>query len=69
MSHVVTSKYYCDRCGKEIPFSVVKPTLYYNLNLDNLWLSIYEWREKECQLCHECGEKMVKFLNGAELVE
>ena len=67
MSRVTTNKYYCDRCGNEIPFENIKPTLYYNLNLDNSWLCFYEWREKEYELCNECGEKMVKFLKGAEL--
>ena len=69
MSKKTITTYYCDRCGNEIRFEHIKPTLYYNLNLDNSWLSFYERREKEYELCNECGEKMVKFLKGAELTE
>lgn len=67
MSRVTTVKCYCDRCGNEIPFEHIKPTLHYKLILSNSWLYIHDWGEKECELCNECGEKMAKFLKGAEL--
>lgn len=69
MSRVTTHKYYCDRCGNEIPFEHVKPTFYYNLNLDNSWGVFYESKNRHYELCHECGKKLVKFIKNEELTD
>lgn len=69
MSRVVTAKYYCDRCGKEIDFEHIIPTLTHYFILDNSWRSLYESKKMHYELCYECGKKLTKFLKNEELTD
>ena len=69
MSRVTTHKYYCDRCGKEIPFEHVTPTFAHYLILGNSWVTLYESKDRYYELCHECGKKLAKFIKNEELTD
>lgn len=62
-----TVKYYCDRCGKEIVFKPLLPTLYYCIALSSSKLEWLEGSSHEKQLCNKCGEELKQFLDGTEL--
>lgn len=64
-----TTIYYCDRCNKEIPFTDIKPTFYYNIEFGNSDWSFYEGRKKKHELCYDCGKELAKFLDGAQIIK
>lgn len=59
----------CDRCGKTIAATTVQKigvvAWRYNLiDRNRGWRTSYE-----CDLCSDCGKKLMKFVNGAEIKE
>ena len=42
--------YYCDRCGKEVPFVVKMPDVSIDVNEVRVW-------GNKCELCRECAER------------
>ena len=57
----------CDRCGKTI-----EPNLAQKFGFNAWRYSLIDWDRSratsyDCDLCVECGEKLGKFLDGAEL--
>lgn len=59
----------CDRCGKTIAPTTLQKIAYiayrYSIRDRNHCYST----SFDCDLCSDCGTKLIKFLNGAELRE
>ena len=60
MSRVTTNKYYCDRCGKEIPFEHVTPTFAHYLILGNSWRILYESKERRVDRLKHRFQEVIK---------
>lgn len=57
----------CDRCGKP-ELVIYNSRIGFRKGRYSLVHRNYRWRTKyDCDLCSECGEKLDKFLKGAEL--